>query len=114
MTVAPGRRQSAQSLVEFAVVVGVFLLVLFAAVSAAFHSIQRAMVETAAATGVQIAASGSPNALATPDRGLGTAGVAIDAAGVRGILKLPFPQLRAGPKLGVTSRAQLTSALGAN
>ena len=67
MTVAPGRRQSAQSLVEFAVVVGIFLLVLFAAVSAAFHSIQREMAETAAATGVQIAASGSPNALATPD-----------------------------------------------
>jgi pimeloyl-ACP methyl ester carboxylesterase len=30
------------------------------------------------------------------DRGLGAAGVAIDAAGVRGILKLPFSQLRAG------------------
>jgi pimeloyl-ACP methyl ester carboxylesterase len=30
------------------------------------------------------------------DRGLGAAGVAIDAAGVRGILKLPLSQLRAG------------------
>ena len=30
------------------------------------------------------------------DRGLGAAGVAIDAAAVRGILKLPFSQLRAG------------------
>lgn len=59
--------QSAQSLVEFAVVVGVFLLVLFAAVSAAVHSIERAMAETAAATGVQIAASGLPNAPAQPD-----------------------------------------------
>ena len=29
------------------------------------------------------------------DRGLGAAGVAIDAAAVRGILKLPFSQLRA-------------------
>src|SRR5437588_8990061 len=30
------------------------------------------------------------------DRGLGAAGVAIDAAAVRGILKLPFSQLNAG------------------
>jgi pimeloyl-ACP methyl ester carboxylesterase len=30
------------------------------------------------------------------DRGLGAAGVAIDAAGLRGILKLPFSQLKAG------------------
>jgi pimeloyl-ACP methyl ester carboxylesterase len=30
------------------------------------------------------------------DRGLGAAGVAIDAAAVRGILQLPFSQLRAG------------------
>ena len=30
------------------------------------------------------------------DRGLGAAGVAIDAAAVRGILKLPFSQLKAG------------------
>ena len=30
------------------------------------------------------------------DRGLGAAGVAIDAAGVRGILKLPFTQLKSG------------------
>lgn len=41
-------------------VVAAFMLVTFAAVSAAFHSIQRAMAETAAAAGVQIAASGSP------------------------------------------------------
>jgi alpha-beta hydrolase superfamily lysophospholipase len=30
------------------------------------------------------------------DRGLGAAGVAIDAAGVRGVTKLPFSQLRSG------------------
>ena len=41
-------------------VVAAFVLVTFAAVSAAFHAIQRAMAETAAAAGVQIAASGSP------------------------------------------------------
>jgi hypothetical protein len=52
-------------MVEFALVVASFVLVTFAAVSAAFHSIQRAMAETAAATGVQVAASGTsanPNA----------------------------------------------------
>jgi len=47
-------------------VVGVFVLVTFAAVAAAFHSIQRAMAETAAATGVQVAASGSPTDPGTP------------------------------------------------
>lgn len=40
-------------------VVAAFVLVTFAAVSAAFHAIQRAMAETAAAAGVQIAAGGS-------------------------------------------------------
>lgn len=47
-------------------VVAAFLLVTFAAVSAAFHSIQRAMAETAAAAGVQVAASGSPADPNTP------------------------------------------------
>jgi hypothetical protein len=53
-------------MVEFAMVVGVFVLVTFAAVAAAFHSIQRAMAETAAAAGVQVAASGSPGNPNTP------------------------------------------------
>src|SRR5256885_8304853 len=57
------RSQGGQSMVEFAVVVGWFLFVLFAAVSAAFHSIQRAMAETAAGAGVQLAASASPATL---------------------------------------------------
>ncbi len=60
------KSQSGQTMVEFALVVGAFLLVTFAAVSAAFHSIQRAMAETAAATGVQVAASGSPGDPNTP------------------------------------------------
>lgn len=47
-------------------VVAAFLLVTFAAVSGAFHSIQRAMAETAAAAGVQVAASGSPAGPNTP------------------------------------------------
>jgi len=50
-------------------VVGVFLLVVFAAVSAAFHSVQRATAETAAAAGVQLAASGSANDPAAPAYG---------------------------------------------
>jgi len=53
-------------MVEFAMVVASFLLVTFAAVSAAFHSIQRAMAETAAAAGVQVAASGTPGNPNTP------------------------------------------------
>jgi hypothetical protein len=53
-------------MVEFAMVVASFVLVTFAAVSAAFHSIQRAMAETAAAAGVQIAASGTPGDPNTP------------------------------------------------
>jgi len=53
--------------VEFAMVVGVFVLVTFAAVSAAFHSIQGAMAETAAAAGVQVAASGTTASPNTPD-----------------------------------------------
>jgi len=53
-------------MVEFAMVVASFLLVTFAAVSAAFHSIQRAMAETAAAAGVQVAASGTPGSPNTP------------------------------------------------
>src|SRR2546421_925824 len=61
--------ESGQSMVEFAMVVGVFLLVVFVAVSAALHSVQRASGETAAAAGVQLAASGSANDPATPAYG---------------------------------------------
>ena len=53
-------------MVEFSLVVGAFLIVLFAAVSAAIHSIQRAAAETAAAAGVQLAASGSAANPQTP------------------------------------------------
>lgn len=48
-------------------VVFAFLLILFAAVAAAFHALQRAMAETAAAAGVQVAASADPNNQALPD-----------------------------------------------
>ena len=51
------RPMSGQSMVEFALVAGAFVIILFAAISAAFHSLQRAMAETAAASGVQVAAS---------------------------------------------------------
>lgn len=54
-------------MVEFAMVVGWFLLILFATLSAAFHSVQRAMAETAAATGIQIAASALPTDPTKPD-----------------------------------------------
>jgi hypothetical protein len=52
-------------MVEFAVVVSAFLLIMFAAVSAAFHSVQRAAAETAASAGLQVAASGTT---AQPDQ----------------------------------------------
>jgi TadE-like protein len=52
-------------MVEFAMVVWVFLLLMFGAVSAALHSLQREVAETAASVGVQAAASADP---AHPDR----------------------------------------------
>lgn len=60
-------------MVEFAIVVGAFLLILFAAISAAFHSLQRAMAETAAASGIQIAAS-APGAAGADPRSADLAG----------------------------------------
>ncbi len=54
-------------MVEFAVVVFAFLFVMFATMLAAFHSIQRATAETAAAAGVQVAASGTPGRVDQPD-----------------------------------------------
>jgi hypothetical protein len=47
-------------MVEFAMVVWVFLLLMFGAISAALHSLQREVAETAAAIGVQAAASADP------------------------------------------------------
>ena len=47
-------------MVEFAMVVWVFLLLMFGAVSAALHSLQREVAETAASIGVQQAASADP------------------------------------------------------
>lgn len=55
------RRSAGQSLVEFSMVVGVFLILVFAGVSAALHAVQRGMAETAAAAGVQVAASATAN-----------------------------------------------------
>jgi hypothetical protein len=54
-------------MVEFAMVVWVFLLLMFGAVSAALHSLQREVAETAASVGVQAAASADPNKPAQPN-----------------------------------------------
>jgi TadE-like protein len=51
------RRSRGQALVEFAMVIWVFLLLFFGAVAAAIHSLQREVAETAASVGVQAAAS---------------------------------------------------------
>ena len=64
---ASGRRRSpGQSLIEFAMVLVPFLLLVLGGVSAAFHSFQREVAETAAA-GVQDAASASAADPSRPD-----------------------------------------------
>jgi hypothetical protein len=54
-------------MVEFAMVVWVFLLLFFGAVAAALHSLQREVAETAASVGVQAAASAQRTHPADPD-----------------------------------------------
>jgi hypothetical protein len=54
------RHQRGQSLVEFAITIGAFLLVLFGALSTALYAVQRSAAVTAAAAGVRAAASAEP------------------------------------------------------
>jgi Flp pilus assembly protein TadG len=54
-------------MVEFAMVVWVFLLLMFGAISAALHSLQREVAETAASVGVQAAASADPTQPSQPN-----------------------------------------------
>src|SRR2546423_2664126 len=63
------RRHRGQAMVEFAMVVGVFLLLLLGAVSASVYTVQRSAAVTAVAAGARIAAGGTsrvPGA-GTPD-----------------------------------------------
>jgi Flp pilus assembly protein TadG len=63
------RRSRGQALVEFAIVIWWFLLLLFGAVAAALHSLQREVAETAASVGVQAAASADRADPANPNLG---------------------------------------------
>jgi hypothetical protein len=61
MLLPVGRHQWGQSLVEFALTIGAFLLVLFGALSTALYAVQRSAAVTAAAAGVRAAASARPD-----------------------------------------------------
>src|SRR5256884_3123461 len=59
--VAVGGHQRGQSLIEFTLTVGAFLVVLFGAFSTALYAVQRSAAVTAAAAGARAAASAQPN-----------------------------------------------------
>lgn len=61
------RHQGGQSLVEFAFTIGVFLLVLFGALSTGLYAVQRSAAVTAAAAGVRAAASAQSDSPNDPD-----------------------------------------------
>ena len=56
------REQSGQAMVEFAMVIGLFLLCLVAAMSASVYTVERAAAVTAVAAGARIAAGGTQGA----------------------------------------------------
>jgi Flp pilus assembly protein TadG len=59
--------QHAQAMVEFAMVIGVFLLALLGAVSAGLYTIERSAAVTAVAAGARAAASAQPGNPNQPD-----------------------------------------------
>src|SRR5215470_4948744 len=61
MLLPVGPQQGGQSLVEFALTIGAFLLVLLGALSTALYAVQRSAAVTAAAAGVRAAASARPD-----------------------------------------------------
>jgi hypothetical protein len=67
-----GPHQRGQSLVEFALTIASFLLVLFGALSTALYAVQRSAAVTAAAAGVRAAASAQ--SISASDVDLGAAG----------------------------------------
>src|SRR4030088_2229115 len=64
-----------QAMVEFAMVIGVFLMALFGAVSASLYTVQRSAAVTAVAAGARAAASAQPGDPNSPD--LAAAGDAV-------------------------------------
>lgn len=67
MLFAVGPQQRGQSLVEFALTIGSFLLVLFGALSTALYAVQRSAAVTAAAAGVRAAASAQSSSASDVD-----------------------------------------------
>jgi TadE-like protein len=53
-------RETGQAMVEFAMVIGLFLLCLLGAMSASLYTVQRAAAVTGVAAGARIAAGGTP------------------------------------------------------
>lgn len=62
-----GRQHGGQSLIEFALTIGAFLIVLFGALSTALYAVQRSAAVTAAAAGARAAASAQPANANLPD-----------------------------------------------
>lgn len=75
-----GDMERGQATVEFALVIGMFLLCLLGAISASIYAVQRSAAVTAVAAGARVAAGGTPGAAGanTPD----LAGAVPTAAGV--------------------------------
>jgi len=64
---AVGGHHRGQSLIEFALTIGAFLVVLFGALSTALYAVQRSAAVTAAAAGARAAASAQPGRPNDPD-----------------------------------------------
>lgn len=81
-----GNQQRGQAMVEFSLVVGLFLLCLLGAVSASLYTVQRTAAVTGVAAGARIAAGGTPGpgGANSPDLAAATPAVARIIAPVMG------------------------------
>jgi Flp pilus assembly protein TadG len=68
----PAPRASGQAMVEFAMVIGIFLLALLGAVSAGLYTVERSAAVTAVAAGARAAASAQPGDPNRPNLQAGT------------------------------------------
>jgi hypothetical protein len=101
---------SGQAMVEFAMVVGAFLLLLLGAVTASVYTVQRAAAVTAVAAGAQVAASGTPGAAgaARPDlAGALTVVARVVSPVLRGTRLRSLPPGRPCPELATVPRGQV-------
>jgi hypothetical protein len=96
------RDERGQAMVEFAMVIGLFLLCLLGAMSAAIYTLQRAAAVAGVAAGARVAAGGSagPGGANTPDLADATPAVArIVAPALSGTRVNQLPPGRACPPL---------------